>query len=264
VIEAFVDFLKTFARPSSITVVIGFLALGAVLAWSKRTQRAVRWYLLGVFALFWILGTPACAERFVQWEGGGYQPLQSKAEARGASTVVILGAGNATIQARGFTINQVSWLAALRIIEGARLYHLLDRPTIIASGGITDKDRDARPEAEGMKTALVQLGVPADHVVLETESKNTHDEATIVARMLGARRSEPIVVVTSPTHMRRALAVFRSVGLDAIPSVAPYKSDHGFERLRGLPNDGGLLLSDIAIYDAMATIYYQLRGWAPR
>jgi uncharacterized SAM-binding protein YcdF (DUF218 family) len=178
--------------------------------------------------------------------------------------VVVLGGGNTTVQARGFTMNQLSWIAALRVMEAARLYRLLDRPTIIASGGVTDKDVGARPEAEGIKGALVALGVSDDRVLLETESKNTHDEAVVIARMLGGARGQPIVIVTSPTHMRRSLAVFRSVGFDAIPSVAPYKSDHGFERLRALPNDGGLLLSDIAIYDAMATIYYWLRGWTAR
>jgi uncharacterized SAM-binding protein YcdF (DUF218 family) len=112
-----------------------------------------------------------------------------------------------------------------------------------------------------MRAAIVQLGVPADHIVVESESKNTREEAAIIARMLADRPRQPIVIVTSPSHMARSLSVFRAAGLDPIPAVAPYKSDHSFERLRWVPSDSALFLSDIAIYDVLATVYYRASGW---
>jgi uncharacterized SAM-binding protein YcdF (DUF218 family) len=264
VIQAIVDILKQFLRPSSITFLLLLIAVGVVLAFVRRTHRLARWYFAAVLAVYWVLATPACAERLVLWQGGGYQPIEHAAEARGASLVVVLGGGNGTIQAGGYTLNQVPWLAALRILEAARLYRLLDAPTIIVSGGITSKEQGARPESEGMRAAIVQLGVPPDHVVVESESKNTREEALIIARMLADRPRQPIVIVTSPTHMARAIGVFRAAGLDPIPAVAPYKSDHSFERLRWVPSDGALVLSDIAIYDALATLYYRVGGWMPK
>jgi uncharacterized SAM-binding protein YcdF (DUF218 family) len=259
--QPLVEVLKEFLRPSSVTFLLLLIAAGVALSFVRRTRRMVRWYFSAVLVLFWILSTPACAERLVMWQSGDYRPIEHAAEARGASLVVVLGGGNATIQSRGYVLNQVPWIVALRILEAARLYRLLDGPTILVSGGVTGKEKDARPEAEGMRAAIVQLGVPMDHVLVESESKNTREEAVIIARMLADRPRQPIVIVTSPTHMHRSLAVFRAVGLDPIPSAAAYKSDHSLERRRWLPSDGGLLLSDMVIYDVLATLYYRAAGW---
>ena len=237
--EVVLRVLKEFGRPSSLTFFAGTVGVGVALAFNRRTQRLARWYFVAVLATFWIVTSPACAERLVQWRDGGYRPLASAADARGATVVVVLGAGNQTIQSRGLTINQISLTGALRVLEGARLYQLLDRPTIIVSGGVTGHDEGARPEAEAMRDAILQLGVPADHVVIEAESKNTREEAIVIARMLADRPRQPIVLVTSSTHLPRSLAVFRAAGLDPVPSVAAYKSDHSLERLRWVPSDGG-------------------------
>jgi len=262
--QAAVDVLKEFARPSSLTFFIMVVGLGVALAFIRRTAWIARWYFAALVATVWIVSSPACAERLVQWRGRDYRPLERAADARGATVVVVLGAGNQTIQSRGLTLNRTTWTGALRVLEGARIYHLLDRPTIIVSGGVTGRDEGARPEAEGMRNAIVELGVPADHVVLETESKNTREEAIIIARMLADRARQPIVLVTSPTHMRRSLAVFRAAGFDPVPSTAAYKPDHSLARLRWIPSDVGLALADALVYEAAAEVYYRLRGWMGR
>jgi uncharacterized SAM-binding protein YcdF (DUF218 family) len=264
VIQAMIDQLKPFLRPSSTTFFVIVLAIGVALAFARRTQRLARWYFAAALAAFWIASTPACVERLLQREAAKYPPLATPADARGASTVVVLGSGNATVQAHGLTLNQVPWIAALRLLEAARLYVLLGHPKIIVSGGVTGREEGARPEAEGMRDAIVQLGVAPADVIVEAESKNTREEALVIGRMLADRRRQPIVLVTSPTHMARSLAVFRAAGLDPIPSVAPYKSDHSFERLRWMPQDGGLLMTDTFLYDTLATWYYRLAGAGAR
>jgi uncharacterized SAM-binding protein YcdF (DUF218 family) len=259
--QAVVNALKEFARPASLTFFVAVVAVGVAMAFIRRTQRFARWYFAAVLATCWIVASPACAERLVQWRGGGYRPIASAADARGARIVVVLGAGNETVQAGGLALNRISSTAALRVLEGARLYQLLDRPTIIVSGGVTGRDQGARPEGEGMRNTIVELGVPADHVLIEDESKNTRDEAIVIARMLADRPRQPIVLVTSPTHMLRSLAVFRAAGLDPVPSVAAYKSEHSLERLRWVPSDMGLSLVDTVVYDTAAEWYYRVRGW---
>jgi uncharacterized SAM-binding protein YcdF (DUF218 family) len=259
--QAVVEVLKHVARPTSMTFFLAVVGVGVALAFIRRTHRLARWYFAALLVTSWIVTSPACAERLVQWRGRSYRPLVSAADARGATVVVVLGAGNEMIQARGLILNQVSRGGAFRVLEGARLYKLLDRPTIIVSGGVTGREEGTRPEAEAMRTAILQLGVPDDHVVIETESKTTRDEAILLARMLAARPRQPIVLVTSPTHMARSLAVFRAAGLDPVPSVAPYKSDHSLDRLRFVPSNLGLWLVDAVVYDTAADWYYRARGW---
>jgi uncharacterized SAM-binding protein YcdF (DUF218 family) len=262
--QAVLEALKESARPTSVIFFLAVIAFGVLLAFVRRTQRLARWYFVALFATYWIVASPACAERLVEWRGRGYRPLSIAADARGATVVVVLGAGNQTIQARGLTINRISAGGALRVLEGARLYWLLDRPTIIVSGGVTGHDRGARPEAEAMRSAMLQLGIPAEHVMVEPDSKNTREEAVLIARMLADRPRQTVVLVTSPTHMSRSLAAFRAAGLDVVPSVAAYKSDHSLERHRWIPSDGGLMLVDTVVYDSAAAWYYWALGLVGR
>jgi len=260
-IQQVVEVLKAIVRPASILFIIGVLAVGIALAFRRRTERAARWYFVAVVASYWALSTPACAERLIEWAGRPYVPIASAAEARGARIVVVLGAGNNTIQSRGFVLNQVTEDAALRVLEGARLYRLLDRPTMLVSGGITGTDAGSAPEGEALRRAAETLGVDPRDIVVENESKNTREEAIVIARMLAGRNARPIVLVTSATHMARALGVFRAAGFDPVPSASAYKSDHSLERYRWAPNDLGLLLFQSFVYDEAAQFYYRARGW---
>jgi uncharacterized SAM-binding protein YcdF (DUF218 family) len=118
------------------------------------------------------------------------------------------------------------------------------------------------PGGEAMRDHLIALGVPADRILVETESGTTRDEALIVDRMLKAQGIEQVILVTSETHMRRSLGVFRSVGIHAIPAIAQ-------EFLRGqatwsdlvLPGQGGLDLGSQNVHEVLGLIYYWLRGW---
>src|SRR5262249_45882301 len=197
-IDALVDAAKLFARPTSLTFFVALLAIGVALSFWRRTQRAARWYFTALLASYWVLASPACAERLVRWQGRAYQPLASAAEARGARLVIVLGAGNNTMPFGDLAINQVSLGGGLRLLEGARLYRLLDGPTMLVSGGVTGRHEGARAEAEAMRIALVQLGVPSDRVTIEAESKTTREEALVIARTLAGKPSQPIVLVTSP------------------------------------------------------------------
>ena len=257
-IQIAIDGLKGLG-PASLRFHLVVLAVGVGLAFLPRTKRIARWYFAAVFAGYWIVASPACAERLAMWKSSGYHAIASPEEARGARTVIVLGAGNYSVQSGGRSINQVSLDGALRLLEGARLYHLLDRPTIIVSGGITQREKGAGSEADAMRTAIIGLGVAPDDVVVEAESKTTADEARILARM-APLLGPPVVLVTSPMHMSRALTVFRAAGFDAIPSASPYKSEHALERWRWVPGDPGLLLFQSVVYDTAAGFYYRARN----
>jgi hypothetical protein len=61
--------------------------------------------------------------------------------------------------------------------------------------------------------------------------------------------------------MRRSLAVFRIEGFDPVPSVSLTRSEHLPRRPWLLPDSGSLDVSQEAIYDYAAMIYYWWRGW---
>ena len=255
------DFLKQTLRPSQISCILALLTPGVLLLFVRPlAQWGRRW--VGVVALFyWALSTPAGAGLLVRTLRGPYQPITSLEQARGARVVVMLGAGSVNLRASGRQLSFVTGEAGLRVLEAARLFELLGGPLIIASGGITEHDAAAAPESIALQRALLSVGVPSDRILLESESKNTRDEAVIIKQMLAERGVTAFILVTSPLHMTRSLRTFEHEGMHPIPSPAPLLADRSEADPLLLPNDIWLNLGDLAIYEWLARGYYWWHGW---
>jgi uncharacterized SAM-binding protein YcdF (DUF218 family) len=98
-------------------------------------------------------------------------------------------------------------------------------------------------------------------VLLESVATTTEAEASEVRRMLGGRRLEPIVLVTSPMHMRRSLAAFRAMGLNPFPGASAAWPDRSPDACRWCPDDDALKISEEVVYNQVAYLYYWARGW---
>ena len=149
----------------------------------------------------------------------------------------------------------------MRALEGARVFKLIGARMLIVSGGIPRPDRQFQPESEILREVVIKVGVPPDAVVEESRSKTTRDQALLVGPILRANNIHRFVLVTSPTHMRRSLALFRAVGLDPVPSMSPIRSDGVPRRPWLLPNYESFAISDEATYDYAAGMYYWALGW---
>src|SRR5207253_6046720 len=132
-------------------------------------------------------------------------------------------------------------------------------PLIVATGGTPEVERTV-PEGEIIAADLLSLSVPLDHIVVESRSQTTREQAILVTELLRARGIRRFVLVTSPTHMWRAVLVFRSQGADVVPSLAPFQSESVARRVFA-PGGDSLQLSDEAMYDYASTAYYWARGW---
>ena len=112
-----------------------------------------------------------------------------------------------------------------------------------------------------MRLALLDLGVPANRIITESESKNTRDEAVVIRRMLAERGLSTFVLVTSPLHMRRSMLAFEQQGLHPIPSPSSLAPEHSEQRSAFLPSDYWLQVGDAALYEWIARGYYWYQGW---
>ena len=72
--------------------------------------------------------------------------------------------------------------------------------------------------------------MPTDRVIIESESRNTREEAVILKRLLAERGIDRFVIVTSPIHMGRSLAAFAVEGMHPVPSASPLYQDRGRTR----------------------------------
>jgi uncharacterized SAM-binding protein YcdF (DUF218 family) len=90
-----------------------------------------------------------------------------------------------------------------------------------------------------MRDELVMRGIPARRVWMEHASFNTHEQAVSIRHMLGERAlDDPILVVTSSYHVRRAVLCFRK---------------EGFTNVGGLPAFNVAAEDDVAEEDRVGT-----------
>jgi uncharacterized SAM-binding protein YcdF (DUF218 family) len=254
-------FIKGSIRFDSPLVIVTVLLVVAVWWWRRPSSRAP-WRLLVAFvATLYLVATPIGAGLLVSGLGHGLRPIVARDQARDADAVVVLGGGVQTVRTAGVILSQLSTMASLRILEGARVYKLIGARFVIVSGGIADANYELRPEAEQMAAALVLAGVPEDRILLDQDAKNTHDHPRTIRPILDAHHIRQFVLVTSPPHMRRALAVFRAAGFDPVPSVSLLRSDQLRPPPLFLPNDDSMWLSNLSLYDYAAWTMYWWRGW---
>lgn len=240
--------------------------LFATIVWTaiRPRSRAARRALLTVafvYALASIYAVPALVGRTLSI---GYRPFTVADAPRGRTAIVVLGSGAVLIEGwdENLHLDLMTDVEGARVLEAWRVFRLISPALVVASGGRPDPDDASPPSGQNMHDALVRLGVPDGRTLVETISRNTHDEAVVIAPMLHAHGVEHIVLVTSDTHMRRSLAVFRAQGWDAVPAIAP---DPGrFDRSWRawlLPSDSGLQMSEQVMHELLGIPYYWLRGW---
>ena len=192
----------------------------------------------------------------------GFRPFVPADAPAGRTAIVVLGAGSFTTRDwDGNEYSTVDGVAASRVLEAARVYKLVNPDLVISSGGrVRPKDLNV-PTAIAMRDALVRLGIPASRIVVQSESRNTHQEALLDARVLAPLSINHVIVVTSEIHMRRSIGAFRAEGVAAIPAIArdPYPARSWREWI--VPGDLGLSISGSVAHEIIGIAGYAARGW---
>jgi uncharacterized SAM-binding protein YcdF (DUF218 family) len=261
VLSAAAAAVKTTLVPGSMgMLLLGVLAGVAGLYVPAIAKWARRW-LVALCLFYVVLAMPVVSWWLERGTRPTYSPIDSQADGHGATAVVVLGNGIVSYENAGFTIESLSRRTAYNAIEGARLYRLLHPSLMIASGGLGDPKVRRRSEAEAVRDALVSLGVPRGAIVVETESSNTAEQAQLVAPLLKGHTR--FALITTPIHMPRALALFRSRGLDPVPapSRVDYTAEWQHSALRFMPMSGALRASELSMYEYLGMGYARSRGW---
>ena len=152
--------------------------------------------------------------------------------------------------------SQISPAALGRVVEGVRLYKTIPGSKLLLSGG---RVFDPVPEAEVMAQIAEFLGVKPQDISLESNSRDTADEAKIIAGMIGR---EKFILVTSASHMPRSMALFRKRGLQPIPAPAdfPAREPEGFDPSEFFPGAGPLRQLETALHEYLGLAWAWLRG----
>ncbi|MGH8081828.1 MAG: YdcF family protein [Lysobacter sp.] len=194
------------------------LAAIAAIVWLARWRRSGVVLLLaaGGWSLLWSM--PAAADALRDSLQGTYLG-QSAEGVPQADAIVLLGGEVGRVTRFNSGDPQAPELADSRVATAARAWHAQRAPTILLSGGPNGTSRGVS-EARIMADVLAKLGVPADAMVLDENSGNTHQNAEHSARVANEHGWKRVILVTSAMHMPRALRWFQRTGLPALP-LAP-------------------------------------------
>jgi uncharacterized SAM-binding protein YcdF (DUF218 family) len=132
-----------------------------------------------------------------------------------ADAVVVLGAKVSASGLAGAAIHR-RVAHAIRVLERRRI------DVLLLSGG---NGGSGPSEAEVMRRLVLEHGSPVKTIVTEDRSRNTFENAVYTGRVMRDHDWRRIVIVTDAWHMRRAIYVFRRLGMDAIGDPAPRPSD---------------------------------------
>lgn len=127
--------------------------------------------------------------------------------------IVLTGATQAFIQPDDRVYFQ---RGADRVTHTIQLYKLGLIKKILVSGGSGRLLKVDEPEAEKFKKVMVLSGIPASDILIENKTRNTHESAVAVKRMLDSLQLKPVdcLLITSAFHMRRSLACYNKAGLN--------------------------------------------------
>ena len=107
---------------------------------------------------------------------------------------------------------------------------------------------------------IESLGLDPEIIVVGP-TRNTHDEAVAVGKVVRARAFDRIIVVTSPSHTRRASAALEAEGV-TVTSVPAQQIRFDFENLaEPFDADNHVRAFGPVLHERVGFVYYRLRGW---
>lgn len=238
---------------------LGIACVGLVLTWFTRRQRAGRIATTVGVGLLTLLSFSAVANLFEVPLENDFHPLlvagvnaPLDARAREARWIVVLGGGHSTSRALPPN-SELNDLTLARLVEAIRLKRLVPQAKMILSGGFGGTITHAEVLAE----TAVALGVPRDDLVLEKRTFDTADEARLIGAIVGG---DPFILVSSASHLPRAVALFRKQGKDPIPSPADFTTTPGVSVDSFFPSSTSVGKLERASHEYVGWIWSRLRG----
>lgn len=229
------------------------MGAGLALIWFSRWQRSGKAMLTFSWLLLLLLSLQPVADTLLRPLERQYATWQGHPQ---APYIVVLGGGytwNPTWAPGSNLINN----SLPRVVEGIRLWRATPGAKLIFTGAAAPGNPVSAAEAAAR--VAISLGVPAADIIVLDTPKDTEEEAQAVASRLG---QQPFLLVTSASHLPRAMIFFQHQGLHPLPvpanQLAIDSPLNGWER--AIPSPVWLMHSDRAVYEGLGQLWQRMKG----
>jgi uncharacterized SAM-binding protein YcdF (DUF218 family) len=152
-----------------------------------------------------------------------------------------------------------------RLMQAIELYKRGFIQKIIFTGGSGRISHPEMKEGNYINRYLLYMGVPQKDFLIESESQNTRENATMTKVLLDKKNMKgDFLLITSAFHMRRSLGCFNKAGItvthystDRYSGPRKYEFDHVFIPDVSIINDWTNLIHEIVGF-----ITYKMLGYA--
>ena len=206
-----------------------------------------RRFLFWASLLLWVFFLGVLAIAFTPVTGYLLKALAMKEEIRHADAIVVLGGG----------VNRGRYLTLCILSPfGSRAFSFITRERRRKSSfreGFLQK----AGVAEGVVLAQEarRMQVPPENILIEKNSRRTHEQAVETKKITDPLRWKSVILVTSYTHMKRAVLCFEQAGFKVYPAPADPVERYAAGPLERLDLFGKIL------HEYGGMIYYRIKGW---
>lgn len=232
-----------------------------ILAFFQREPKKTKRYLAIALGLCLFLSNNFLADEFMRlWE----LPVVKEAQLKPVYDVgIILGGGMIQKDKQSsrliFRANTDRFLQALDLYKQGRIKKML------ISGGAGHLLYRDMLEASLLKSYLVKIGIPPDDILVDSLSDNTHQNAINTAKILkSGQYGNEYLLITSSSHMRRAMACYKKQGLICTPYPTNKMTGRrvfSFQHLF-VPEIRSILFYDTLIHECLGYTVYKIMGYA--
>jgi uncharacterized SAM-binding protein YcdF (DUF218 family) len=232
--------------------------VGLILVWIRPQRQVGKWILTSGVVMFTLLSFMPISQALLKPLESQYPPLilaspaegEALVQAKKVKWVVVLSGGG--VEEPGFPLmSQLSSPTVVRVVGGIEIFQQIPGVKLLISG--------SPGETHLMYELVLTFGVPRDDVVLESNSRDTKDQARFIADIV---REEALVLVTEASHMPRSMALFHKQGL--FPIAAPVghriRPSGPFQWWNLFPSAESLIIAERAFYEYLGLGWAALRG----
>jgi len=236
--------IAAFLTPMALCWEISFC--GLMLLWFTRKKKAARIFLTIGLGLLYLLSFRPISNAFLTPLENRY-PYYRGYDA--VSYILVLGGGSVD-DPRLPIASQLSDPSLNRLVEGISIYRRIRGARLIFSGIKVGRL---------MSVAAQSLGVKESDIIVEKDARDTKDEARNIQRIVG---DMPFILVTSASHLPRAMALFQKRGMRPIAAPGRYlvRGKNSLNVEYFLPNPGDLYKTQQAWHEYLGLLWARLRG----
>lgn len=206
----FKKIIGVLAMPLPVTICV--LLFSLVCHFFLKKKKWALFFFIGFLGLFFAQTTVFVPRMLLSPLEQAYPVFSSyEGEMPPVDYIVVLGGGQVVNPAIPAT-EQLNYSSLVRVVEAVRLSRLHPATTILFSGG---KVFETVPVAVTMAAAAQELGLASDRIDRETATMDTESQARVISMRMG---TQPFLLVTSASHMPRAMLLFHNEGARPIPA----------------------------------------------